>query len=197
MVYSFVLRNWPEDIDREIVPLLDALNAIPGIETTASCCGHGTQPVRIWLRARRPDGLFFLTRCVDRRYWEYGYQWSIRMSVGDMMRDSERPADYVLESQGANGYGVLGLDAYQQCQSLVENMLAHLQIEKFMDGFDLNVDDFDVDEVQEHRARVNFDRMAEHVRQRYDRLGAHADCGVDTGAFLELWGYVQELRGAR
>ena len=34
-------NRYPEDIDEEIVPLLDALNSIPGVRTIASCCGHG------------------------------------------------------------------------------------------------------------------------------------------------------------
>lgn len=33
---------YPKDIDPEVVPLCDALNSIPGVETSYSCSGHGT-----------------------------------------------------------------------------------------------------------------------------------------------------------
>ena len=33
--------EYPDDIDKEMIPLLDALNNIPGVSTLFSCCGHG------------------------------------------------------------------------------------------------------------------------------------------------------------
>lgn len=41
----------PDDLDPECLALCVALNALPGIRTIESCCGHGTDPFRIWLRA--------------------------------------------------------------------------------------------------------------------------------------------------
>lgn len=140
---SFRQHEYPNDIDAELVPLLDAMNSLPGIETRSSCCGHGGAPVRIWFRARDPKGLFFLTRCVDHRYWKYGYQWSIALSVGDMMEGDGRPIDYVLQSVSTD-YGVLGEDAYVQVRSLVDNMLEHLKIPRFMEEYSLNIADFAV-----------------------------------------------------
>lgn len=45
-------QGWaaPADIDMEIVPLLVAMNAMPGIKTTESCCGHGRRGISIWFR---------------------------------------------------------------------------------------------------------------------------------------------------
>lgn len=42
-------RKYPKDIDLEIVPLLDALNALGGIRTRFSCSGHGTKPFWVHL----------------------------------------------------------------------------------------------------------------------------------------------------
>lgn len=33
--------NYPSDIDKEMIPLLDALNSIRGVKTRFTCCGHG------------------------------------------------------------------------------------------------------------------------------------------------------------
>jgi len=33
------LKDYPKDIDPEMVPYLDALNALPGVETRSSCVG--------------------------------------------------------------------------------------------------------------------------------------------------------------
>ena len=36
-------------MDKEILSLCDAINDIPGVKTTSSCCGHGGTPVSITL----------------------------------------------------------------------------------------------------------------------------------------------------
>jgi hypothetical protein len=43
--------NYEEKIDPEILSLCDAINAIPGFETTCSCCGHGLEWPRVWFLA--------------------------------------------------------------------------------------------------------------------------------------------------
>ena len=49
--------RYPADMDTECIPLCDALNALPGIRTHASCCGHGRQPHRIWFEAQTIESL--------------------------------------------------------------------------------------------------------------------------------------------
>lgn len=55
----------PEGIDPECIPLCRAINAIPGLHTVESCCGHGADPFRIWLRADRVEDLLWLCYAVD------------------------------------------------------------------------------------------------------------------------------------
>ena len=49
---NYVLRKWykgkdhrklsySKDVDKELVPMLDVFNNIPGVRTIYSCCGHG------------------------------------------------------------------------------------------------------------------------------------------------------------
>lgn len=49
--------DYPEDIDPDCVTLCDALNACPGIKTFESCCGHRTEPFRVWFTATIIDDL--------------------------------------------------------------------------------------------------------------------------------------------
>ena len=47
----------PNDIDREILELVAAMNRIPGIETRLSCCGHGKYPIWVWFVTDSIDSL--------------------------------------------------------------------------------------------------------------------------------------------
>jgi hypothetical protein len=50
-------QAYPATMDPECIPLCDALNALPGIRTTESCCGHGEDPHRIWFDADKIESL--------------------------------------------------------------------------------------------------------------------------------------------
>lgn len=43
--------KYPNDMDEECIPLCDALNALPGIKTHESCCGHGKDAHRVFFMA--------------------------------------------------------------------------------------------------------------------------------------------------
>lgn len=132
-------------MDKECIELCDAMNALPGIQTIESCCGHGNSPYRIYFRVAKDDdrGLFFLTRCVDMRYWKYGYLWKIELCVGDVFKDYRLPIIYILKSDP-----IIGLDAYKQAHSLVGNMNLHINNKNFMEGFDLDVTNFETEEIK-------------------------------------------------
>ena len=51
--------------DIEVVALVDALNALPGIRTIESCCGHGESGFRIWLRAQAVADLLPINYWID------------------------------------------------------------------------------------------------------------------------------------
>jgi hypothetical protein len=129
-------------MDDDVLELCNAMNALPGIETTESCCGHGCEPFSIYFKVKKDeqDGLFFLTRCVDRRYWKYGYLWKIELCVGDMY-DGTLPITYILSSGP-----IVGEDAYTQAHDLVENMNDHINHKSFLNLYDLDVNKFDTQE---------------------------------------------------
>jgi len=124
------------DMDKECVPLCNALNAVKGIITTDSCCGHDKNPFIIFFKATSFKGLFFVTRCIDRRYWKHGWKWTCELSVGDMIVDGILPTSFVLSSKE------VGNEAYKQANDLVENMNHHLNHVAFKKGFGLTFGDF-------------------------------------------------------
>ncbi len=126
-------------MDPEVLRLCNVLNALPGISTTSSCCGHGKSPVSIFLTVDpridpRAEGLFFLARCMDRRYWSH--DWSLSLSVSDVMRDDLPPVYYQLESVS------VGEKAYVEAESLVENMEHHLNHVNFIAHYHLDLNRF-------------------------------------------------------
>ena len=56
-----------DDLDPECVALCDALNRLPGVRTTESCCGHGEAPFWIWFMVRRlrdlPRPVYWFASC--------------------------------------------------------------------------------------------------------------------------------------
>lgn len=134
------IEEYQGEMDSEVIDLCDAMNALPGINTVESCCGHGSDHFSIYFRVTDEKGLFFLTRCVDRRYWKYGYLWKIELSVGDtMFIGGHRPVIYHLHSGP-----IVGKDSYEQAQSLVQNMNDHLNMPAFLSEFNLKMEDFDL-----------------------------------------------------
>jgi len=129
----------PDHMDPEAVPLVDAMNAIPGIVTTESCCGHGRGRFLVFFQATDPDGLFFLSRCIDTRYFQHN--WKITINIGDLPKYK---LGYLLASDERT------TDVYQQANALVENMNYHLNHPNFMRLFDLDVTKFQTIRRYEH-----------------------------------------------
>lgn len=138
-------------MDREVLPLCNALNSLPGITTISSCCGHGERRFSIiFTVGESREGLFFLARCVNSRYWRYGHLWHIELDIADAWDSKNLPIYYELHSGN-----VVGSTAYQQAEFLLENMNLHLNNEAFMRGYKLNMGYFDLG----HGLTVELDRQ--------------------------------------
>ena len=119
-------------MDPEAVDLCNAINALPGMKTTESCCGHGKYPFIVFFRIGVSDqGMFFLARCQDNRYWKFGDRWSIKTSVADVTDDGSLPLTFCLESLDK------GKVAYDQANDLIRNMNYHL-----IKGYNLDLSKF-------------------------------------------------------
>jgi hypothetical protein len=129
-------RKYPPNLDPELQDLCDAINCIPGVNTTGSCSGHGVKPLEIYMDVEDPRGIFFLARCVSRRYWKHGHTWKLYIcDVSDRTPD----ATYVLESTS------IGEEAYEEASSLVANIIYHMNHKNFIEGFNVDLSKFDVD----------------------------------------------------
>lgn len=125
-------------MDKEIIDLCDAMNSLPGIETSGSCSGHEKYPLSIFFKSTDYEGLFFLTRSIDNRYWKYGGKWSIKLIVGDMYENNYLPITYLLESED------IGNEAYKQATDLIENMVYHLNHKNFLKLYEINLEKFNL-----------------------------------------------------
>ena len=69
----------PADVDSECRALCEAMNALPGIETVESCCGHGKEPFRIWFIVRSlkylPRLVYYTVPC------HVGFLWRCRVTT--------------------------------------------------------------------------------------------------------------------
>jgi len=131
-------------MDPEVLDLCNALNALPGIYTTESCCGHGKEKFSIFFQTdgTTQEGLFFIARCIDRRYWKYGHLWNATLVVGDAYPQHEPrlglPFSYILACE------IKGEEAYKQAEDLVENLNHHLNHPNFITAFDLDLSKFQI-----------------------------------------------------
>jgi len=137
--------------------LRSALDSLPGIKTFCSS-SNAKNGINIWFKVNNSkQGLFFLTRCVDNRYWEFGHLWRIELNVGDMYGNSDfkrmgppfqLPIHYRLTSGDVNG-----TKAYKQAQSLIDNMNYHLNHENFIKGFEIDVNKFKCLDVRKEKLK--------------------------------------------
>lgn len=73
----------PDDMDSECLKLCEALNLLPGILTTNSCCGHGERPYRIFFHAEDLDALPELCYWFDNCHsGESGWQVTVYTDCG-------------------------------------------------------------------------------------------------------------------
>lgn len=76
----------PDNMDPECVELCKAMNALPGIKTYESCCGHGEYPFWVWFDVTdfEARGLLTLSRLLCRNYFsEFAENWQVVMDHRD------------------------------------------------------------------------------------------------------------------
>lgn len=70
-------------MDKECIPLCDALNSLPDVETTESCCGHCKDRFMIFLTCNNSHSLALIARVFDRRYIGTSQPWHIELQTKD------------------------------------------------------------------------------------------------------------------
>lgn len=154
---GMILRKETPDITRyklkkEYKDLLMAIQALPGVHVQSTTLDKpfnkmksGWNGLLIFLHIEEctQEGLFFLTRCLDRRYWEHGNKWRIELEVGDVeYPNGDRPITYMIFRPLQDG------DTEQtildECKSLIDNMNEHFNHDAFMNhsGFSMNKEEY-------------------------------------------------------
>lgn len=70
-------------MDEECIPLCDALNSLPGVETTSSCCGHCKNDFIIFFNCNNSYSLSVIARAFSRRYSGTFLAWKIEVETHD------------------------------------------------------------------------------------------------------------------
>lgn len=118
--------KYPKDIDKQCIPLCDALNFIPSIRTLESCCGHGKDSFKIWFTIKKIKYLTVIGRVFDRRYG--GIEgWVCEVSNTDI--SDLCPTFFI------NSGNIIGNKTYSDSKKIAKNIYNHLAHEKFCKEF--------------------------------------------------------------
>ena|ERR1700738_3769388 len=96
------MANYPDDMDSECILLCDAMNALPGITTWESCCGHGTDAHRIFFTAITIEALTPILQASKSSGWSIEVYWT--NGAGKAMFLARGPAGPPDTPGGANDF---------------------------------------------------------------------------------------------
>lgn len=120
-------------MDNECIKICNYLNSLPDIETVDSCYGHGVDSFMIFFYhyGKNIQGLSFLGRCVDRRYFKFGEDVNILLSNAD------RNYNYLVFLLRTKSKGIKSLSTIN---ALCDTMIEHINHKKYTEYFipDLN-----------------------------------------------------------
>jgi hypothetical protein len=169
---TLVLRKETADITRykmnpEYKNLLMAFGALPGVHVTSTTLDEpfdrikeGWNGLLIFLHIEEctQEGLFFLTRCMDRRYWEHGNKWRIELEVGDVEHlNGDRPIFYQIFrplQEGDNEQIII-----DECKSLFDNMMYHFNHDNFMTHFNMKREEYHLVDEMAFDRRVKLENL--------------------------------------
>lgn len=109
--------KYPDGMDKECVALCDAINALEGLRTIESCCGHDKEPFRIYFKAKHLKELPILLFYTDPYYM--GFRWTIKFQDGGLS-----PVILVLQSEA------IGPEAEAQAQTIADGITTHLNLNR-------------------------------------------------------------------
>jgi len=130
--------NYNVNISNEMIELTKTLNTLPGIETLCHGDGKSSVPLSVWFKSKNPKGLFILTRSIDKRYWRYGYDWDISLSVGDSFDNNYLPIVYWLHPNILMDEERINRDI----TSLIDNIECHYDDDNFLNHYDINLEEY-------------------------------------------------------
>jgi hypothetical protein len=172
---GLILRKETTNVSRyklreEYKDMLMAIEALPGVNVTSTILDKTFTNIKekwngilifLHIEESTQEGLFFLTRCLDRRYWEHGDKWRIELEVGDVeYPNGDRPITYMIFRPLQDGDTEQNI--IDECKSLIHNMNEHFNHDGFMNysGFSMNKEEYHF-----------FDETAFNRRIKLENLG--------------------------
>lgn len=76
--------KYDEYMDKECIPVCDALNELPDVRTFESCCGHLKQRYVVYLYTDNPYSMAVIARAFDRRYLHTKSAWRVTIETIDV-----------------------------------------------------------------------------------------------------------------
>lgn len=138
--------------------LTETINSLPGIEVNGSNLSNSFDKIKsnwggtclfFWSDEKDAEGLFFLTRCMDTRYWEFGHLWRIEINCGDQIHSNgDKPITY-------NIYRPFTEFKFEpetedqidkEISSLIDNIHYHFHHDSFMTGYSMDRTKYDLKE---------------------------------------------------
>ena len=105
-------------LDPEVVSLCAAINRVQGLQTYASCCGHGKHSLDVWVRVAELQALYPLLRAIDCRYGgplSVDGTWTCEAMSTDLTAKG-RSVVFFLHSQST------GNQAYEEAEQVAQNL---------------------------------------------------------------------------
>lgn len=134
--------------------LTETINSLPGIETNGDNLSNSFDKIKsnwggvmifFYSDEKEAEGLFFLTRCIDARYWEWGNLWRIEITVGDQIHtNGDRPITYNIYRPFIENETEDQID--KEINSLIDNMNYHFHHDNFMSGYNMDRRKYDLKE---------------------------------------------------
>jgi hypothetical protein len=78
--------EYDEYMDKECIPICDALNELPGVTTFESCCGHLQRQYVVYLYTENQYSMAVIARTFDRRYLPTKSIWKVTIETIDVER---------------------------------------------------------------------------------------------------------------
>jgi len=157
---------------KEVEILLDIINKLPGVEVTGHILDRSFSEIKsgwsgplifLHIDEGEVDGLFFLTRVLDKRYFQHGHLWRIELSCGDTCyKNGDRPITYQIFRP------LIGIESEEtllrEYRDLISNMSYHFHHNNFMESYRLDRSKF-------VNSRIHWTDEAWSRKDKLNRLG--------------------------
>ena len=128
--------------------LTEVINSLPGIEITNDNLSYDFNIIKsnwagiyIFFNSdeKEREGLFFLVRSMDCRYWEFGHLWRIELSSGDKFKpNGDLPINYNIFRPITEELPYREDEIEREIESLIGSLNYHFHNNSFMNGYNMD-----------------------------------------------------------